>query len=184
MAAAARVMQRGGAAMARIELVAEAALDAGLCRYRGRTADGVLLGLAHAPELAERWLAFYVPLTKEDGRLPIELKELVRLQIAGVYGCDYCTSFITPPSQARGLTVDKVRWVMMPDAPAAPFTPAERAMLRYTLTMATGSGQLSDADVAAVRAHFRDDQVVELSMLAAALIGFGRVSITGLKLVE
>jgi alkylhydroperoxidase family enzyme len=129
-------------------------------------------------------LAFYIPLTKEDGRLPIELKELVRLQIAGVYGCDYCTGFITPQSQARGLTFDKVRWVMTPEAPEAPFSPAERAMLRYTLTMATGDGALSEADVAAVRAYFRDDQVVELSMLAAALIGFGRVSITGLKLVE
>jgi alkylhydroperoxidase family enzyme len=170
--------------MARIGLVAPEDVDDGLSCYRGRTADGVIQGLAHAPELAERWLAFYVPLTKEDGRLPIEMKELVRLQIAGVYGCDYCGGFITPQSQARGLTFDKVRWVMTPEAPEAPFSPAERAMLRYSLTMATGDGALSEADVAAVRAHFGDDQVVELSMLAAALIGFGRVSITGLKLVE
>jgi alkylhydroperoxidase family enzyme len=170
--------------MARIDLVADEAVDEALCRFRGRTADGVLQGLAHAPELAERWLAFYVPLTREDGRLPIEMKEMVRLQIAGVYGCDYCTGFITPLSHARGLTDEKVGWVLRPDDPAAPFTPAERAMLRYSLAMATGDGALTDADVAAVRAHLRDDQVVELSMLAAALIGFGRVSITGLKLVE
>ena len=121
---------------------------------------------------------------ERDGRLPIEMKELVRIQIAGVYDCDYCAGFITPQSQARGLTFDKVRWVMTPDDPAAPFTPAERAMLRYTLAMATGSGALTEADVAAIRAHFRNDQIVELSMLAAGLIGFGRVSITGLKLVE
>lgn len=169
---------------ARIDLVPDADVSETLACYRGRTADGVIQGLAHAPEVAERWLAFYVPLTREDGRLPIEIKELVRLQIAGVYGCDYCTGFITPLARTRGLTSEKVSWVMTPQAPEAPFTEAERAVLRYTLAMATGSGILSDAQVAEVRKHFRDDQMVELSMLAAALIGFGRVSITGLRLVE
>lgn len=127
------------------------ALDEGVTCYRGRTAYGVLRGLGQAPELAERWLAFYVPLTKEDGRLPIELKELVRLQIAGLYGCDYCSGFITPLAQARGLTTDKTCWVMEPDHPDAPFLPAERVMPRYTLTMATGAGALTDADMLAAR---------------------------------
>jgi AhpD family alkylhydroperoxidase len=168
----------------RIDLLPEESVSERLACYRGRTADGVIRGLAHVPELAERWLAFYVPLTKEDGRLPIELKELVRLQIAGVYGCDYCTSFITPLAQSRGVTLDKVRWVMTPDAPDAPYSEVERAMLRYTLAMATGSGAITDAQIAEIREHFHDDQLVELSMLAGTLIGFGRVSITGLRLVQ
>jgi AhpD family alkylhydroperoxidase len=169
---------------ARIELLPDERIGENLACYRGRTADGVIRGLAHAPELAERWLAFYVPLVKEDGRLPVEVKELVRLQIAGVYGCDYCTSFVTPLAQSRGVTPEKVRWVMTPDAADAPYSPRERAALRYTLAMATGSGRLTAQQVAEVRTLFRDDQVVELSMLAAALIGFGRVSITGLHFVE
>ena len=116
--------------MARSELVATEDLKAVLQCYRGRTVDTVSQRLAPAPELADGWFAFYVPLTKEDGRLPIELNELVRLQIAGVYCCDYCTGFITPQSQALGLTFDIVRWVMTPDAAEAHFSPAARAMLR------------------------------------------------------
>src|SRR5688572_12545938 len=61
--------------LARVTLVAEEALSPGVQCYIGQTADGVLRGLGgHRPELAERWLALYLPLVREDGALPVELK--------------------------------------------------------------------------------------------------------------
>lgn len=171
--------------MARVNLVPEAELAPGVRCYIGQTADGVVRGLGgHRPELAERWLALYLPLCREDGALPIELKELVRFQIAGFYGCDHCRGFIAPLAAARGVTYDKLAFVLTPDDPAAPFDDRERAMLRFTLAMATGKGELSDADFAAARAHFDEPQLVELGFLAALLIGYGRFTITGFGLVE
>ena len=49
--------------MARVTLVPAAELAPGVQCYLGQTADGVLRGLGgHRPELAERWLALYLPL--------------------------------------------------------------------------------------------------------------------------
>jgi AhpD family alkylhydroperoxidase len=171
--------------MARVNLIPEAELTPGVQCYIGQTADGVLQGLGgHRPEIAERWLALYLPLVREDGALPIELKELVRFQIAGYYGCDHCQGFIAPLAQERGVTFDKLAGVLTPDDPRAQLTDRERAMLRFTLKMATGKGELEDDDFSEVRGYFDEPQLVELGFLAALLIGYGRFTITGFGLVE
>jgi AhpD family alkylhydroperoxidase len=171
--------------MARVDLVPEAQLTPGVRCYIGQTAAGVLRGLGgHQPQLAERWLALYLPLCREDGALPIELKELVRFQIAGYYGCDHCRSFIAPLAAERGVTYAKLAGVLTPDDPEAQLDERERAMLRFTLKMATGKGELSAADFSAIREHFDEPQLVELGFLAALLIGYGRFTITGFQLVE
>lgn len=171
--------------MARVTLVPEAELTPGVRCYAGQTADGVVRGLGgHRPELAERWLALYLPLCREDGALPIELKELVRFQIAGYYGCDHCQGFIVPLAEQRGVTYAKLAHVLTPDDPQALLTEHERAMLRFTLKMATGKGELSDADFSDARRYFDEAQLVELGFLAALLIGYGRFTITGFQLVE
>lgn len=172
-------------AVARVALVPEAELTPGVRCYIGQTADGVLQGLGgHLPEVTERWLALYLPLGRQDGALPVELKELVRFQIAGYYGCDHCRGFIVPLAAERGVTYEKLAYVLTPDDPAAPLDARERAMLRFTLAMATGKGELTDADFASVRAYFDETQLVELGFLAALLIGYGRFTITGFHLVE
>jgi AhpD family alkylhydroperoxidase len=171
--------------MARVTLIPEAELTPGVRCYTGQTADGVVRSLGgHRPELAERWLALYLPLCREDGALPVELKELVRFQIAGYYGCDHCRGFIAPLAQERGVTYDKLAYVLTPDDPAAPLTDRERAMLGFTLKMATGKGELSEADFSAVQRYFDEPQLVELGFLTALLIGYGRFTITGFQLVE
>lgn len=171
--------------MARVNLIPTSELAPGIQCYIGQTADGVLRGLGgHRPELAERWLALYLPLCREDGALPIELKELVRFQIAGYYGCDQCQGFIAPLAQERGVTYAKLAGVLTPDDPAALLTDRERAMLRFTLKMATGKGDLADSDFIDVRRYFDEPQLVELGFLAALLIGYGRFTITGFGLVE
>jgi AhpD family alkylhydroperoxidase len=171
--------------MARVTLIPESELAPSMQRYRGQMADGVVRGLGgHRPDLAERWFALYMPLGREDGALPIELKELVRLQIAGYYGCEYCQALVTPLAQQRGFDRDKLPFVLTPDDPRAPLTDRERAMLRFTLKMATGKGKLVEADFDAVRGYFDEPQLVELGFLAALLIGYGRFTITGFELVE
>src|SRR4051794_3247613 len=152
--------------MARVSLIPAEELAPGLQCYVGAYADGVVRGFGgHCPELAERWLALHVPLVREDGALPVELKELVRFQVAGYYGCEFCTGFISPLSQQRGLTFDKVAFVLTPDDPKAPFSEPESAMLRFTLKMATGKGELSEADFEDMRQHFSEPELVELGFL-------------------
>lgn len=171
--------------MPRVELLPETELTPGVRCYIGQTADGVIRGLGgHLPEVAERWLALYLPLCREDGALPIELKELVRFQIAGYYGCDHCQGFIAPLAAQRGVTYDKLAFVLSPDAADAPLDERERAMLRFTLKMATGKGELAEVDFGEVRSFFNESELVELGFLAALLIGYGRFTITGFQLVE
>jgi alkylhydroperoxidase family enzyme len=175
----------GRLAMARITLIPESELEPSMQRYQGQMADGVVRGLGgHRPELAERWFALYLPLGRDDGALPIELKELVRLQIAAYYGCEYCQALVSPLAQQRDFDRDKLPFVLTPDDSQAPLTDRERAMLGFTLKMATGKGELSEADFDAVRRYFDEPQLVELGFLAAMLIGYGRFTITGFELVE
>ena len=61
--------------------------DPELCALAEASGDEMFGVYAHSPEAFARFLAFYRPL-KYGGRLDFALKELVRLRIAALNGCE------------------------------------------------------------------------------------------------
>ena len=120
------------------------------------------------PELAHAQIAlqsrFY-----DSAILPGRLLELVRLPNAGL-------------NQSRGVpdlpksddvTEDDVACLADDDAR---FTPAERAALSFATALATDHLSIDSDEIDALRDHFTDDQVVELGILAALMVGSGRLA--------
>lgn len=132
---------------------------------------------AAAPELLESYLGFYYPWhsneddAAEAAQLSPRIKELVRLRIATLNGCQTCKAArlaqdSIPEDQAVG--IDDY-------AESQDYTPAEKAAVRFAERMALDHHGICDADIAALRRHFDDAAILELMMMAGQYIGFGRV---------
>jgi alkylhydroperoxidase family enzyme len=133
---------------------------------------------AAAPELLETYLTrFYYPWhsNAEDAegvaRLTPRLKELVRLRIATLNGCRTCAAARLAPatvSEPEALGIDGY-------AEAADYSPAEKAAVGFAERMAVDHHGIGDADIARLREHFDDAEILELMMMAGQYIGFGRL---------
>jgi len=133
---------------------------------------------AAAPELLEMYLTgFYYPWHSNAeeaagvARLSPRLKELVRLRIATLNGCQTCKAArlaadAIPEDQAVGID----RYGSSED-----YTPAEKAAVAFAELMAVDHHAVGTAEIAALREHFDDAGILELIMMAGQYIGFGRM---------
>ena len=136
--------------------------------------DGVLSSTvlpriwARRPELAHAQIAlqsrFY-----DSAILPGRLLELVRLRIAGLNQCQVCQS----SRKSDDVTEDDIACLADDDAR---FTPAERAALSFATALATDHLSIDAPEIDSLRSHFTEDQVVELGMFAALMVGSGRLA--------
>mgnify|MGYP000536512192 CR=1 FL=1 len=138
----------------------------------------VARAFAPAPELLEMYLTgFYYPWhSNAEGaagvaRLSPRIKELVRLRIATLNGCQTCKAArlaadSIPEDQAIGIDAY---------GESDAYTPAEKAAVHFAEQMAVDHHAIGDAEVLELREHFDDAQILELMMMAGQYIGFGRL---------
>jgi alkylhydroperoxidase family enzyme len=170
--------------MPHVHLLEHDAVESSLQPLLGGPMENVIRGLARQPGRLKAWLRFYSPLIWEDGALEVELKELVRLQIAAYYDCDVCQSVRNPVAEARGLGDEKIACVARPGLlGSASLSGRERAALAFSWKMTVDHENLGAADFEVLREHFSEEQIVELGWLASAFIGFGRLT-RGFDLLE
>jgi alkylhydroperoxidase family enzyme len=138
----------------------------------------VARAFAAAPRLLEMYLTgFYYPWhsnaeeAAEVARLSPRLKELVRLRIATLNGCQTCKA---ARLAADSIPEDQAIGIDAYDG-SSDYTPAEKAAVRFAEQMAVDHHSIGDAEVAALREHFDDGAILELMMMAGQYIGFGRV---------
>ncbi len=125
---------------------------------------------ANAPEIAEfYWGAFYRDLFFR-GVLPVRLKELVRLRLAGLTGCSFCSAGDRASAMANGVSESEVDAAFAGDA-AAFVDLEEKAALRVAEAVAAGEPGVAAADLA----MFAPRQGVELVVVAGVLAGVGRM---------
>lgn len=170
--------------MARIPLAEEAAMEGFLKEmHDGADEDDwatrrVARAFEAHPEFLEQYLAFYYPwhsnadAAADAARLSPRLKELVRLRIALLNGCQTCQAArlapeTIPEDQATG--VWSTDFAVNPD-----YSPAERAAVELAERMALEHHEIGDADIEALHEHFDDAEILELMMMAGQYIGFGR----------
>ena len=170
--------------MARITLAEEAEMDGFLKEMHDGADEGdwatrrVARAFDAHPEFLEQYLAFYYPWHSNAeeaagaAKLSPRLKELVRLRIALLNGCQTCQAArlapeTIPEEQATGVWASD--FAESPD-----YSPAELAAVNFAERMALEHHEIGDADIEALHEHFDDGEMLELMMMAGQYIGFGR----------
>src|SRR6266545_2304029 len=121
--------------------------------YAGGAPGPITAALANVPELldvAMPFLATVLGASAVDART----KELVILRTSAVLGCRYCVQTHTTAASDAGLS--------------------RTAVAAWAEAVAAAPGPVAGAPRAALRAHFGDHHVVELTMLAGATIMLNR----------
>ena len=137
---------------------------------------GVASILGHRPEVAGALGALKAALVS-TGTLSPRLVELVRLRIAFHNQCRSCMSVRYQSAIDDGLTEELVCSLERPTE-ADNLTPAEQSALRYADLFATDHLAIDDAVYDDLRAHFTEDEIVELGVHCAYTVGMGRLAAT------
>jgi uncharacterized peroxidase-related enzyme len=117
--------------------------------------------LAHRPELLKNFLAFYASVGRSLDR---RLYELVYIRVSMINGCRYCLQHHLSASKRVGISPEE--WAKLNVGDYSAFSLQERAALQFAEKLTRESRNIGDADIAALKAHFPDEQIVDLDMLA------------------
>ncbi len=134
-------------------------------RERGGKLLNLYKVLLHSPSLAEGWLAFLTSV-RQRAELPGRYRELAILRVAVLNGADYEFTAHVPFALREGIAqadIDALHANRVPEGLAD----ADRAVLAYTDSM-TREIRVPDPVFAAVRAHFAERPIVELTATIAA----------------
>jgi alkylhydroperoxidase family enzyme len=133
-------------------------------------ANGHLRVIAHWPKVAAAWLDLLAAM-RDTGTLDPRLVEIVRLRIAYHNQCAHCMAVRFGDDVEETLVCE-----LNNPATAEDLSDAERAALAYADKLCTDHLNIEDADFDALREHFTESQLVELSFTCAIFLGPGRVS--------
>ena len=109
--------------------------------------------------------------------LPATLIELVKMRASQINGCAFCIDMHS--KDARKLGVNEQRLYLL-DAwhESTVYTPAERAALAWTDALTqVAEKRAPDAHYAALREHFTDREIVDLSILIGLINLWNRLAI-------
>lgn len=135
------------------------------------------LAFAHNPDVAKGFSAFWES-TYREGRVDHVIKELMRLAIVQLVGCDFCSGQRSVRAEEEGLEEEDVQACALPD-----FNPPDartRAAIRYARALALDHAGADtsgyDEVYADLRAVFDDAEIIELAGFAALAIGGAKVA--------
>lgn len=162
--------------MARVRLVEEgqdpalAGVIATIKAERGGRLLNLYRALLNSPAVAEGWLKLFTAI-RQKAKLDGRCRELAILRVALLNGADYEYRAHVPFALAAGVSQTQIEslpgWHVSAD-----FDDRERAALAYTDSM-TKEIRVPDLVFAAVRRHFDDRELVELT---ATVGGYNLVS--------
>ena len=112
-----------------------------------------------------------------DSGLEHSLLELVKMRASQINGCAYCLDMHFKDARAAGET--EQRLYLLDAWREAPFySPRERAALEWTeaLTLLT-DGHVPDAVYDAVREHFSEEELANLTLAVVAINGWNRINV-------
>jgi AhpD family alkylhydroperoxidase len=135
-----------------------------------KTTIGVM---AHAPKLLRAMFTFQGALARY-GKLSPKLRELIRLRVAFHNQCRSCMAVRYQAAVDDGLTEGLVCSLEKPEE-SPDLTPREKAALAYADIASIDHFAITDETFAKLHEHFTDEEIVELGMLVASCIGFGRL---------
>ncbi len=116
--------------------------------------------VAHRPEMLKNFLAFYASVGRSLNR---RLYEMVYIRVSMINGCRYCLQHHLSSSKRVGLTPEE--WGKLNAADYSGFIAQEQAALAFAEKLTRESRNIGDADIAALKAHFSEEQIVDLDVL-------------------
>ena len=110
------------------------------------------------------------------------LTELVRLRASQINGCAFCVDMHTADARKGGETDRRLATVVVwRETPF--FTDRERAALEWTEAVTLVSQEhVPDAVWSAVKPHFSDEEIVDLTLLVSAINSWNRFAIAFRKM--
>ncbi|MBX9691842.1 MAG: carboxymuconolactone decarboxylase family protein [Cyanobacteria bacterium] len=104
---------------------------------------------------------------------------LVYLRVSQINGCAYCIDMHTRDLQKSGVSLEKLALVPVWREATALFSEQERAALAWceTVTNVSRTG-VPDDEYEAVKAHFSERQLVDLTMAIGLMNAYNRLAIS------
>lgn len=133
--------------------------------------------MAHRPEVLKSFVPLYGAIAGA-GAVDPRVKELVYLTCSFTNQCAFCTAAHKASAPKAGVTEDEIRALQASDD--KPFSTAERAAIAYArdLTRTATAAESREA----LFAHFTEEQIVEIT-LVAALANFTNRFNNGLRIL-
>lgn len=121
---------------------------------------------ARVPRLFVTVASLYGALEWRGSPLDPALRSLVIVRVSQLNGCEFCVDINSATLLKRGVAMDKLA-ALATWRESLLFDARERAALDYTEAMTLSDRRVDDPVFAALRPHFDDDAVVELTALIA-----------------
>jgi uncharacterized peroxidase-related enzyme len=118
--------------------------------------------MAHRPEVLQNFVPFYGAIMG-PGSVDRRVKELVYLTCSYANECAFCTAAHVATGKKAGITDDEMR-ALQTDQDHG-FTAPERAAIQYARELTQSASGEDSRD--ALFEHFNDQQVVEITLVAA-----------------
>jgi AhpD family alkylhydroperoxidase len=149
--------------------------------FAGGDPGPIVAALANVPELIGPTLGF-VGAALGNGAATLRHKEFAILRTSALQGCQYCIHAHTSVSLDVGLSVDEIK-ALRGELPIEEGFPdaKDRAMLGWIDAMAGATGPVLPEVWAAVRKHFAEHLLIELSATIGATMFLNRFA-TGFEL--
>jgi uncharacterized peroxidase-related enzyme len=137
-------------------------------RQRGNVPN-MFRTVAHRPEILQTMIA-HMEAVLNTGTLPTSLKELVIVRTSQMNNCEYCLA--SHSLLARKLGYSDAQIAALPSFESTDaFNARENAALRLAERLTRNEGPLNDTELAELKAHFTEGEIVEL-MAASGLFNY------------
>lgn len=104
----------------------------------------------------------------DESSIDLATKELVIVRVSQLNGCRYCLAAHRPVALAAGVPEEQVH-AICDEAPLEALPPRERAIVAWVDQVTLDARDVTDELVARTLDHVRDDQLVELTVLAGTI---------------
>ncbi len=131
------------------------------------SASALTSSLANAPDMLETLMPFLGQIMGESA-VDLATKELVIVRVSQLNGCRYCLAAHRPIALEAGVAKEQLEAVC--DAGPLEGLPArERAIVAWVDQITRDAGGVTDELVAQTLDHVRDDQLIEITVLAGTI---------------
>lgn len=128
-----------------------------------------MLTMAHRPAMLQAF-ATLAGTINAPGEVDIELKRMIAEISSKAAGCQYCIAHTSHQAHRAGIAEEKLAEVWNFERSSL-FSDAERAALMVAMKASQTPSMVEDGDIAALKKHFDDGQIVEI-VGVISLFGF------------